>query len=102
MFNPLCRAWKTNWCEIAEIAEAKHQGLKIIDEESGLMPFMMAADGARNSLDLNAVFILLTMQPDVMERYVMLDERSSSKRKCDVMDICEGPDEVKGENRRRP
>ena len=61
------------WHEVYDIVKAKVNGLGVVDEESGLMSFMMAAVESRRSavtLGLSAVYELLCMRPDVMNEYV--------------------------------
>ena len=67
------------WHEVYDIVKAKVNGLGIADEESGLMPFMMAAvqnedeedEGSDAILGLTAIYELLCMKPDVMNEYVV-------------------------------
>jgi len=66
------------WHEVHDIMEAKVNGLDVVDEESGLMPFMMIAvedeteedEGSDVTFGLTAVYELLCMKPDVIKEYV--------------------------------
>lgn len=56
------------WHEILDIVKIKINGLRIEDKESGLMPFMLAAEKGIG-LDVDAVYELLCLQPDVLNKF---------------------------------
>jgi len=75
------------WNYLHFIAMAKTDALTLEDEESGLVPFMLAAEKCGNEDDdgmlrsLSMVYELLCLQPDVMKDY---DKSNvSNKRKLD-------------------
>ena len=55
------------WEHVKDIAIEMIGGLREKDKESGLLPFMMVAE---NNYDLNSVYELLTMQPDVLNQFI--------------------------------
>merc|ERR1712038_229998 len=57
------------WREIYKMVKANIDGLRVEDDESGLVPFMVAAEEG-SSFRLSVVYKLLCMQPDVMNKYV--------------------------------
>ena len=75
-----------DWECLHPIAMAKIDALTLEDEESGLVPFMLAAEKCGNEDDdtsgsLSGVYELLCLQPDVLKEY---DESSmASKRTLD-------------------
>ena len=59
------------WHEVKDVVTAKVNGLRVKDEESGMMPFMLAAEGNRGEeLGLTAVYELLCLQPSSLKEYV--------------------------------
>lgn len=74
------------WADILEVVKAKTDRLRVEDEESGLMPFMMAAVednedekevlheevGIESDLGLTMEYELLCMKPDVMNEYTVV------------------------------
>lgn len=65
-----CLSSYTPWHEVYDIAKAKMNALEIEDEQSGLVPFMMVAEEGDGSLELTAVYELLSMKPDVLNKYI--------------------------------
>ena len=61
-----------DWEYLRPIVMAKTDALVLEDEESGLMPFMLAAEKCNNddtSGSLSEVYELLCLQPDVLKDY---------------------------------
>ena len=60
-----------NWYEVKEAVEAKVEGLKMKNSESGLFPFMMLAEeyDEKGAIGVNYVYELLRMSPDVLKGF---------------------------------
>ena len=62
------------WDDLYELVEAKIDALTLKDEESGLLPFMLAANPSftNDVIDLSIVYELLSMNPSVLKDYLVL------------------------------
>ena len=74
-----------DWEYLCPIVKAKTNSLILEDEESGLVPFMLAAEKCNADNDdvlgsLSMAYELLCLQPDVMKAY---DESNMMKRSLD-------------------
>jgi len=63
------------WYEVHDIVKVKVNGLGVVEEENGLMPFIMVAveeeDGGSDvTMGLTAIYELLRINPNVMNEYV--------------------------------
>lgn len=64
---------KSPWHEVIDVVKAKVNGLRVEEEGTGLLPFMIVAEDCNNQegamLGLTKVYELLSMQPDALKSF---------------------------------
>ena len=60
-------SWR--WDDVRDMVYAKMDALSVEDVESGLLPFMMVAEGCDGVEDLSMVYELLCLNPGVLKEY---------------------------------